>query len=149
MYVCNPVHAAMVVPDADVWPFAGTGLTDGATIPGAVDMEFDAVFPDAPTPASIEVLAHSPVSCRSTPWFHDMTYYTTSGNAGVLDVGSQGWAKLLTCIEPTLEPTCNPTAMAITRNILRAFAAGPAGLAHPSTPNAAAFGYVLTDPLSP
>jgi hypothetical protein len=149
-YACNPARGPMTIPDADIWPFAGTGLVDGDSIPGAIDMEFDKVFPDAPTPASIEVLAHSPIGCRSALWFHDMTYYTTSKGAGVVDVGSQGWGNLLMCSEPTLDTTtCDTRALAITRNILDGLAAGPSGLLRPSVPNAASYGYVLTKPLTP
>jgi hypothetical protein len=149
MYACNPVRAAMAIPDADIWPFAGSGLADGATIPDAVDMEFDKVFPKAPTPASIEVLGHSPVTCRGLTWFHDMTYYTAASGGGVLNVGSQGWGKLLRCTEPTLAATCNQAAVTITRNVLDLFATGPAALTRPSVPNAAAYGYVLTKPQFP
>jgi hypothetical protein len=149
MYACNPVRGAMAIPDADIWPFAGSGLADGATIPDAVDMEFDKVFPKAPTPASIEVLGHSPVTCRGLTWFHDMTYYTAASGGGVLNVGSQGWGKLLRCTEPTLAATCNQAAVTITRNVLDLFATGPAALTRPSVPNAAAYGYVLTKPQFP
>ena len=37
----------------------------------------------------------------------------------------------------------------LTLNVLRAVAAGPAGDAHPSLPNADDFGYDLSDPTDP
>ncbi len=149
MYECNPVHADMVVNDADQWVFKDTGMHDGARIPGAVDMEYDRIFPNAPTPGSIQVMAHSPLTCKGQPRAADMTYYTTRDDAGVFDVGSQGWVKTLRCYDPVRSDTCDKRAVRITLNIMRAFAKGPAGLAHPSVPNAASFGYDLTNATDP
>ena len=149
MYECNPVHADMVVNDADQWVFKDTGMHDGARIPGAVDMEYDRIFPNAPTPGSIQVMAHSPLSCKGQPRAADMTYYTTRDDAGVFDIGSQGWVKTLRCFDPVRSDTCDKRAVRITLNVLRVFAKGPAGRAHPSVPNAASFGYALTDPTDP
>lgn len=149
MYDCPDVHGDLVVADADVWVFAGTALHDGNHIPGAVDMEVDRIFPDAPTPQSIQILAHSPVDCPSRSTYADMTYYTTHSGAGVLDVSSQGWVKKLRCAAPVVTSECGERAVTITMNILNAFAQGPAGVAHPSSPNASSFGYKLTDPIDP
>jgi hypothetical protein len=149
MYDCFPVHADMVVPNGDVWVFAGTGLNDHDHLPGAVDMEYDRIFPDAPTPGSIQVLAHSPLSCKGDPRAADMTYYTARSGAGVIDIGSQGWVKLIRCLRPLRTSTCDPRAVRITLNVLRAFAAGPVGDDHPSRPNTADFGYDLSRPTDP
>ena len=149
MYECNPVHADMVVADAQSWVFAGTGMSDGDHIPGAVDMEYDRIFPDAPTPASIQVLAHSSLRCRDKARAADMTYYTARSGAGVFDAASQGWVKKIRCFDPVRSDTCDQRAVRITLNVLRAVGAGPAGNAHPSVPNASSFGYVLTDPTDP
>jgi hypothetical protein len=149
MYDCFGVdHADMVVGDAGAWVFAGTGLHDGDHIAGAVDGEVDRVFPGEPTPASIQVLAHSPATCDDKRSVSDMTYYTASSGAGVVDVGSLGWYKALRCAPPVATPSCSPAATRITRNVLSAGWA-PFGDAHPSVPNAAAFGYTLTDPTYP
>lgn len=147
MYACAGVHADLVVPDADVWVFAGTGLVDGGSIPGLVDMEYDRIFPEAPTPASIQILGRSPVTCKGVPDVADMTYYTTSSNAGVFDASSQGWVKELRCDPPVADDTCDVRAERITQNVLSAFAEGPAGIDHPSVPNVAAFGITLQQPL--
>jgi hypothetical protein len=132
-----------------VWVFAGTGLADGDHIPGLVDMEYDRIYPDAPTPGSIQILAHSPVLCKGVPDAADMTYYTTHSNAGVLDASSQGWVKELRCGPPVAADTCDTRAVQITQNILTAFSEGPAGLAHPSVPNLGTFGITLTKPIDP
>jgi hypothetical protein len=67
----------------------------------------------------------------------------------VLDVGSQGWVHLLECGAPVASETCDPRAVRITQNILRAFAAGPAGVAHPAQSNLSDFGIRLLDPIDP
>ena len=45
--------------------------------------------------------------------------------------------------------TCDKRAVRITLNIMRVFAKGPAGRRHPSVPNAASFGYALTNTTDP
>ena len=149
MYECNPVHADMVVLDGDNWVFAGAGIADGGHIPLGVEAEYDSVHPPAPTPQTIQVLAHSPVTCGGQEDFADMTYYTTHSNAGVIDVGSQGWVDLVKCGAPVDDVTCDPRAVRIVQNILAAFGAGPAGLAHPSVSNLAGLGITLRDPIDP
>ncbi len=149
MYECNPVHADMVVVDGGNWVFSGASLGDGAHIPMGVEDEYDSVHPPAPTPRNIQILAHSPVTCGGQADFADMTYYTTSSRAGVLDVGSQGWVDLLHCGAPVDDPTCDPRAVRITQNILNTFAAGPAGSTHPAQSNLADFGISLRMPIDP
>ena len=149
MYACAGAHADLVVDDADNWAFAGTGLADGGHIPGLVDMEYDRVFPEAPTPANIQILAHSPVLCKGVPDHADMTYYTARSKAGVLDASSQGWVKALRCGDPIQAATCDARAVRITQNILDAFSTGPAGVAHPSVPNLSKFGIALQQPINP
>ena len=150
MYECYGVHADLVVGDASSWVYAGTGLGNGDVIQGGVAGEYDKIFPDEPTPRSIEVLAHSPLSCQGTSSYSDMTYYTASSDAGVFDVASTKWFGSISCAPPIDRArTCQPAAARITRNVLRAFADGPAGVAHPSRPNWSSFGYSLSQPMSP
>ncbi len=149
MYECNPVHGDMVAVDGGNWVFAGAGVSDGEHIPLGVEAEYDSVHPSAPTPKTIQILAHSPVTCGGESDFADMTYYTTRSNAGVLDVGSQGWVELIGCGQPVAYATCDPRAVRITQNILNAFAAGPAGNAHPAQSNLSDFGITLQNPIDP
>jgi hypothetical protein len=149
MYQCDHVQVDMVVADASAWVFAGTNLANGDHLRGAVDMEYDSIFPSAPTPGSIQLLSHSPVHCHGQNNYADMTYYTASSGAGVFDVASQGWVKLLQCAPPVASSTCNRKAVTITTNVLAAFASGPAGERHPSQPNLSKFGITLTDPTNP
>ena len=142
-------YGDMVAVDGSNWVFAGAGISDGEHIPLGVEAEYDSVHPFAPTPKTIQILAHSPVTCGGESDFADMTYYTTRSNAGVLDVGSQGWVELIGCGPPVAYATCDPRAVRITQNILNAFATGPAGNAHPAQSNLADFGITLQNPIDP
>jgi hypothetical protein len=147
LYQCNPVHADMVISAASSWVFAGTGLANGDRLPGAIDLEYDRVDGSLPTPASVQILAHSPLSCRGRGDHADVTYYTTRRGGGVIDMASQGWIPLLTCEPPQETTRCDRRAIRITANILRMFARGPVGIDHPSRPNLARFGIRLIHPV--
>ncbi|WP_241831842.1 N,N-dimethylformamidase beta subunit family domain-containing protein [Parafrankia soli] len=75
MYQCNPAHADMTVWNPRHWLLAGTGTATGDRIPGMIGPEYDRVDASVPTPGQIEVLGHSPVTCRDDPDFADVTYY--------------------------------------------------------------------------
>jgi len=147
LYQCNPVAADMVISVASSWVFDGTGLKNGDRIPGAILLEYDRVDGHLPTPASVQILARSPLTCRGRHDVSDLTYYTTRSGGGVIDIASQGWITLLTCQPPQESTRCSHQAVRITANILRMFAAGPAGIDHPSRPNLARFGIRLTHPV--
>lgn len=135
-YECNPTKADGVVVDSSNWLFGGTGLQNGDRVPRLVGPEYDRVTPSVPTPRTIEVLMHSPLRCRGKASFSDVAYYTASSGAGVFSSGTSSWVcKLLTgCpFDKPLKP--DPRIRRMTENLLRAFAAGPAGLAHPSRSN--------------
>jgi hypothetical protein len=109
----------------------------GESLPGLVGPEFDQVNPAEPTPRPIEVLARSPVSCGAAPTYSDVTYYVAASGAGVFGSGTEDWI----CALPAAtdcpasgvgQPTVRRAVEAATANILRAFAAGPAGRAHPA-----------------
>lgn len=144
-YECNPVKADWVVGDASAWMFEGTGFRDGDKVPGMVGNEYDRVTPEAPTPKNIQVIAHSPVTCRKVDSFADSTYYTADSGAGVFSIGTF-W------LIPRLKTECPAVAAGavpdnvdckiqrLTRNLLRVFAQGPAGREHPSVNNLDRFG---------
>jgi hypothetical protein len=148
MYRCHGVRANMVA-DPNAWVFANTGLAKGGTIRLGVSGEVDTVFTDAPTPANLQILAHSPVDCAGAHVFAAATYYTTTSGAGVVDVGSTDWYRTIRCGIPFDDARCNAHAVQITRTVLRVFSNGPAGIRHPAQGNLKAFDYVLTDPISP
>ena len=136
-YACSPVAADLRIVDPSSWVFAGTGATDGMTLPKVVANEYDRVFRGPWTPPNLEVLAHSPLTCRGKSDFADMAYYSAASGAGVFASGSIHWI----CSIDGLCPTTNEAAAVVrqvTANVLTAFAAGPTGAAHPSVSNVAA-----------
>ncbi len=135
-YESNPVKGDMVIVAADAWMFTGTGVGNGDRWPDVIGNEYDRVTPEVPTPPTIQVLAHSPVVVKGHPTFSDMTYYTVPSGAGVFSAGS-------IYFERHVQPGgagFNAQIVAMTTNIVRAFAAGPAGRAHPAQPNLAQLG---------
>lgn len=130
------IDAAMVVSDAASWPFAGTGLRDGAALPHVVRSDYDHVVPRQPGPADVQVLTRSPVT---TPYgVHstaNMTYYTDpSSQAGVIATGTNAWIASLASCPPGTAPCPAAAVQRITGNILRVFGNGPAGATNPSQP---------------
>jgi hypothetical protein len=142
-YSCFPGRADLVATDAGNWLLDGI-VGDGERLPGVVGIEYSKVNLSVPTPRPIEVLFHSPVTCGTTHRneFADSTYYTTPSGAGVFSSGTQDWV----C---GMDPGCKGGGVggrvgqaldAVTTRLLRAFAAGPAGAAHPAHDNLAQLG---------
>jgi len=134
-YRCNPASADMVAVDPANWLLSGL-VTRGEKLPRLIGNEYERVDLDVPTPRPIEVLFHSPVRCGGMNDFSDVTYYSAPSGAGVFSAGTQYWI----C---GLEPSCRGSRVAsvidgITSRLLTAFAAGPAGSAHPAQDNLAA-----------
>lgn len=127
------------VSDASSWLFKGTGLANGAKIPGVITSDLQAYDPArANNPPNVEILDHSPVSVDLHPNLHyaDTTYYTTAASkAGVFQSGTIGWIpSLISC--PGATSSCPaPTMRKLTANLLRVFGAGPVGISHPSKAN--------------
>ena len=151
MYECNPVRDDMVIVDASNWLFAKSGVHDGDRLAGLVGAEYDRVMTYAPTPRSLEVLAHSPVDCHGLQGHADMAYYTTSSGAGVFDSATSLWTTALGqyCVVSGHCGTRAHVVLRVTVNLLRAFAAGPAGIKHPSVTNLDALGLTLAHPIDP
>ena len=139
-YECNPVDADWVVADASLWMFEGSGFRNGDRVPRMVGNEYDRITPGVPTPANISILSHSPVNCRGQASYANSTWYTTDSGAGVFTAGTFQWSPTLITDCPNgvdTSPQCR--ILKVTENILRAFAAGPAGLVHPSVSNLSRF----------
>ena len=137
-YQCNPVHYPMVITDPSSWVFANSNLSYLSRIPNLVGSEFDAYDPQYPTPAGVQILAHSPVLCRNVPYFSDMTYYVAASGAGVFATGTNLWVAALStsvCV-PVLQGCPIAPVVTITQNILSAFGSGPSGRIHPAVANA-------------
>jgi N,N-dimethylformamidase beta subunit-like protein len=138
-YDCFPARADQVVVDPRNWLFAGTGARAGTRLHLVVGPESDRVDLQHPTPRSLEVLAHTSFRCgpsRSTT--SDVTWYTTASGAGVFASGTIDWVCSITGAHCKGGGGRTSAVVAgMTANLLRAFAAGPAGVAHPARPNAA------------
>ncbi|MEO8889208.1 MAG: N,N-dimethylformamidase beta subunit family domain-containing protein [Jatrophihabitantaceae bacterium] len=132
-----------VIADPSNWLFTGMHLTSGEHLPGLLWHETDAVQLAFPTPRPIEVLLHSPVHCRhhSSLDRADSTYYVAPSGAGVFDAGTMGWACAIrdSCEVPVPAST-RTIVRAVTDNLLRTFARGPAGPEHPAHDNLASLG---------
>jgi hypothetical protein len=148
-YECNPVSADWVVGDSSVWMFEGSGFVDGERIADMVGNEYDRVTPGVPTPANIQILAHSPLTCGGRSSFANSTWYSAPSGAGVFSAGTFGWSPLLDAECPLGPLTTGECKLVkVTENLLRAFAAGPAGAAHPSVSNLQRFGLRVPAPTS-
>jgi hypothetical protein len=147
-YECNPVQADLVIADPTAWMFAGSGFRKGDKVAKAVGNEYDRVRSGPDTPANVQVLTHSPVTCRGNTSFSDSSWYSAPSGAGVWASGTLWWERFL---QPECQPASNaPTALRadnpvcklqrVTANIIQAMAEGPAGAAHPSQSNLARLG---------
>ena len=140
MYKCIvPLpRADGVVASTPSWLFAGASVNVGTRLPGLIGPETDAVTLSDPTPRPLQILLHSPQRCASgAASTADTTYYTVPSGAGVFDAGTIDW----TCDVGGGCKASGITATVVrqlTDNLLRAFAAGPAGRAHPAVDNVAA-----------
>lgn len=119
------------------WLLAGTGLGAGSRLPNLVGPEYDRVTRAFPTPRGVELILHSPLRCRLHRSFSDMTYYAAASGAGVVDAGTSSWICQLdqVCAAGRNSATTAAAVRRITVNLLRRFAAGPAGRLHPSVSN--------------
>lgn len=143
-YGCAGVHVPMRLVNTRNWIFTGTGATDKQKIANLVGVEFDELAGRSFTPAGLEVLAASPVTCRGQAYQHVMSYYSNAAGAGVFATGTINWI----C---AIDGSCaglamSPVVRGATWNVLREFADGPAGVAHPSTPNANKYRTLPTPP---
>lgn len=123
------------------WLFAGTGVTAGEVLRNTVGGEYDQVDVSQPTtPRDVDVLAAMPIRFLSgQAGMATTTYYVARpSRAGVFDAGTTYWPCVISgdCLHlaPT-PPAVRAVVARVTDNVLLAFAAGPAGLAHASTPN--------------
>jgi hypothetical protein len=132
MYACFPGDNPMVITDAESWIWAGAGVHNGQQLRGVVGIEYNHISLNWPTPRPIEILAHSPSTCDGRPSFADASYHVEPSGAGVFDAGTMRWVCALRHCGPKTDASSGPILSRATLNILRAFAAGPAGKAHPA-----------------
>jgi hypothetical protein len=136
LYESNPTTADYTVHQPDHFLFEGTGVVKGSKFPGLVGTEYDRVRGDQNTPRPIEVLAHSPLECRGVRSFHNTAYYTVPSGAAVFNSGTMRWVQSIGgSTSHGLNKAGTRFTTQVTTNLMRAFAAGPAGKAHPATDN--------------
>lgn len=138
VYEGYPTDAPYVVESPDHWAFAGTGVRRGDSFDHLVGVEYDRVTPGLPTPAPIEILAHSPLTCNGRHSHADSAYYTVPGGAGVFASGTMRWVEGLMAGTPDggrdhgMDARTRAFVTRTTENVLRAFARGPAATSHPA-----------------
>ncbi|MFE9933205.1 N,N-dimethylformamidase beta subunit family domain-containing protein [Streptomyces sp. NPDC005533] len=142
IYDGYPVDAPYVVTHPDHWLFEGTGARAGDRFEHLVGVEYDKVDTGFPTPRPIEILAHSPVVCEGRPSHQDTAYYTVASGAGVFATGTMRWVEALDATgdgrggrNHGLDARSGALTTRVTENLLRVFAAGPAGRSHPAQDN--------------
>jgi hypothetical protein len=151
LYESNPTDADYVVATPDAWLFAGTGVAKGTSFPGLVGIEYDRVNPDWPVERPIQVLSHSPLTCRGVNSYADSAYYTHSSGAGVFNTGTMRWVG---SFDPPLyagfgvDQRGGNFVKRVTANVLRAFADGPAAAKYPAHDNLDAMQEWSGDPIA-
>ena len=148
-YESNPVSAAYIVATPDAWLFAGTGVRKGTRFTGLVGIEYDRVNPGAPVERPIQILSHSPLTCRGVHSYSDSAYYTHRGGAGVFSTGTIRWTASLGELHLFgLNRRTAAFTRRVTANVLHAFASGPAAAKHPAHDNLAAMHEWAGDPIA-
>ncbi|WP_405616099.1 N,N-dimethylformamidase beta subunit family domain-containing protein [Streptomyces sp. NBC_01508] len=138
LYEGFPVDAPYVVHGADHWIFEGTGAKRGDSFDHLVGVEYDRVTPGQPTPSPLEIVAHSPLVCAGRDSHADSAYYTVPGGAGVFASGTMRWVEGLMAgtgengRNHGMDARTGAFVTRTTENVLRAFAAGPAGRTRPA-----------------
>jgi hypothetical protein len=131
----NGAPVPLVVTDPASWLYAGTGLTDGAQVPGMLRTDFQEYLPGEPGPSDVEIQAHSPVTVQGRgSAYADTSYYTVRSGAGVWQSGTNSWiAAIGSCV--LARPCPSSLVQTMTLNVLRVLGSGPLGRDHPSREN--------------
>jgi hypothetical protein len=149
LYESNPTDADFVVASPDAWMFAGTGVRKGTRFTGLVGIEYDRVNPDSPVEQPIQILSHSPLTCRGVNSYADSAYYTHRSGAGVFNSGTMRWVASMGGLSIYgLNPRTAAFTRRVTANLMRAFADGPAAAKHPARDNLDAMQEWAGDPIA-
>jgi hypothetical protein len=149
LYESNPTNAAFVVASPGSWIFRGTGVRKGTSFRGLVGIEYDRVNPGSPIERPIEILSHSPLTCRGIHSYSDSAYYTHSGGAGVFNTGTLRWVRSLSGNAGFgISRSGGQFTRQVTTNVLQAFADGPAAAKYPAHDNLAAMHEWAGDPIA-
>ncbi|MFJ5232437.1 N,N-dimethylformamidase beta subunit family domain-containing protein [Kitasatospora sp. NPDC088391] len=130
LYDGYPVDAPYVVTNPGHWLLDGTGAKNGDSFPHLVGVEYDRVDPSFPTPAGIELLAHSPVVCEGRHSYADTALYTAHSGAQVFATGTMRWVESLEATGPAgngaihnIDGRAGDFTRRVTENLLRRFSA--------------------------
>ncbi|GAA1985461.1 N,N-dimethylformamidase beta subunit family domain-containing protein [Kitasatospora viridis] len=144
IYDGYPVDEPYVVTNPGHWLLEGTGAKAGDSFEHLVGVEYDRVNTGFDTPRPIEILAHSPVVCAGRKSFSDTAFYAAPSGAGVFGSGTMRWVESLDASGDgsngavhSITGQAAAFTQQVTTNLLKAFAAGPAGKAHPPQDNVA------------
>jgi hypothetical protein len=149
LYESNPTSAPYVIASPDSWVYAGTGVTKGTRFTGLVGVEYDRVNPVYPVQRPIEVLSHSPLTCRGVNSYSDSAYYTHSGGAGVFAAGTMRFVATANELHLYgLNPRAWHFAQTVILNVLHGFADGPAAAKQPARDNLDAMNEWPGDPIA-
>ncbi|MFE1411039.1 N,N-dimethylformamidase beta subunit family domain-containing protein [Streptomyces sp. NPDC058746] len=138
IYSGYPVDAPLVVTRPGHWLLAGTGAGAGESFPHLVGVEYDRIDLRYPTPRPVEILAHSPVVLKGRHTYADAVYASLPSGAGLFATGTMRWVEALEAgtagvkVKHGLDARTGRFTRTVTENVLRAFAAGPAGRARPA-----------------
>ena len=132
-YLCAHVSASLVVAASDHGIWAGAHVHNGEALRRLVGNEADGTT--GASPPNLDLLAKSPVVCGVGHDVARMSYYHARSGAGVFASGTIWWICALDAAHCSV-PANIAAVRAVTVNVLRAFAQGPAGRAHPSGPKA-------------
>jgi hypothetical protein len=151
LYESNPTNAHYVVATPDAWMFAGTGVAKGTSFPGIIGIEYDRVNPGWPVERPIQVLSHSPLTCRGVNSYADSAYYTHASGAGVFNTGTMRWVGAFDPYqygEFGVDRRGGDFVRKVTANVLRAFSEGPAAAKYPAHDNLDAMQEWAGDPIA-
>lgn len=134
----------MVAVDPTSWFWSGTGVAEGTLLPALEQNEYNHFDPTSRLAAHVQLLAHSPVP--GTGQFSDATYVALPGEGGVFCSGTSTWALAMSNGTRVPASVMRHRVRGVTgrvlgamANLYRVFGVGPAGDAHPSRPNTAAY----------
>jgi hypothetical protein len=130
------VHGGLQVLDAPAWFLAGSGLTTGSVLTGAVGNEAAGYNVRGRNPATTQVFLAGVLRGARGPVTVSADYSTMPSGAAVFAAGTTDWACVPAgeCFDTTPPAATAAAVGVLTRNVLLTFARPRAGLAHPSTP---------------
>jgi hypothetical protein len=132
-FVNVPVGQSFVVANSDYWVYAGTGFSDGTSVPGIVGYEWDKRSSNGLEPAGLVQLSNSAVvnEDKESSYSHSAIYQASSG-AWVFASGTIYWCYALDFCGFQTTDLRNAGIQQATRNVLNRFTGTEASSSAPS-----------------